>query len=216
MKATHSLSGSTAIRLIISLAVGILSYILLRMLLVGNIALLIAWDIAVIVFVAWILSIVLPMDNKRTAEFALREDPSRAGADLALLSAAIASLGAVAFALIQASHSTGAHQLLLTGISIASVVIAWVLIHTIYTLRYAVLYYSPEIPGSIDFKHDHKPAYSDFAYLAFTVGMTYQVADTDLIGTAFRKTVLKHSLLSYVFGTVIIATTISLIAGLGR
>lgn len=216
MKAIHKLNNSTGKRLLISLAIGVATYFILRSLSFGNIALLISWDIGVIIFVVWILAIILPMDHKRTAEFALREDPSRTGADITLLGAAVASLGAVIYGLIQASQSNGGHQILLTCISVGSIVIAWVLVHTIYTLRYAVLYYSPDVPGSIDFKHDHKPAYSDFAYLAFTVGMTYQVADTDLIGSEFRKTVLKHSLLSYLFGTVIIATTISLIAGLGR
>jgi len=90
-----------------------------------------------------------------------------------------------------------------------------VLIHTIYTLRYATIYYSRQTDGSVDFRHDPQPPYSDFAYLAFTIGMTYQVSDTDLTGTDFRKTVLRHALLAYLFGTVIVATTISLIAGLG-
>jgi len=216
MKALHKLNKSAGKRLVIALIVGIIIALVLKTLAVGNISFLLGWDAAVVIFVIWVLAIILPMDHKQTAEFALREDPTRAGADIALISAAIASLGAVVFALVQASHSTGTHQLLLTVVGIGSVVLAWILIHTIYTLRYAVLYYSPDVVGSIDFKHDHVPEYTDFAYLAFTIGMTYQVADTDLIGSAFRKTVLRHSILSYVFGTVIIATTVSLIAGLGH
>lgn len=212
----HKINKSAGKRFVIALIVGIIATLILKSLNIGNISFLLGWDIAVIVFVIWVMFIILPMDHKRTAAYALREDPSRAGADIALLSAAVASLGAVIFALFQAAHSSGGHQILLTIISIGSVVVAWVLIHTLYTLRYAVLYYSKDVVGSIDFKHDHQPEYSDFAYLAFTVGMTYQVADTDLIGSEFRKTVLRHSLLSYVFGTVIIATTISLISGLGR
>lgn len=216
MTAFHKINTSAGKRLIIALLVGIIATFILKSLNVGNVSFLLGWDTAVIVFVIWVMLIILPMDHKQTASFALREDPTRTGADIALLSAAIASLGAVVFALFQAAHASGGRQILLTGISIGSVVIAWILIHTLYTLRYAVLYYSKDIVGSIDFKHDHQPEYTDFAYLAFTIGMTYQVADTDLIGSEFRKTVLRHSLLSYVFGTVIIATTISLIAGLGR
>ena len=62
--------------------------------------------------------------------------------------------------------------------------------------------------------NDERPCFSDFAYLAFTIGMTYQVSDTDLTTKGFRRLALRHALLSYLFGTVIIAATINLVAGL--
>lgn len=134
-----------------------------------------------------------------------------------LILASIASLSTVGFTLYEAHSAANIQtQLLLTGFGIISVVFSWILIHTIYTLRYARLYYSKDIEGTVDFKQDHKPAYSDFVYLAFTIGMTFQTSDTDLIGTEFRKTVIRHAVLSYVFGTVIVAVTVNLIAGLGN
>jgi uncharacterized membrane protein len=63
---------------------------------------------------------------------------------------------------------------------------------------------------------DDPPRYADFAYLAFTIGMTFQVSDTDLKTTEIRATALRHALLSYLFGSVILAATINLIAGLAR
>ena len=87
--------------------------------------------------------------------------------------------------------------------------------HTLYAARYARLYYTPPI-GGVDFNDDEPPAYSDFAYLAFTLGMTYQVSDTSLRGRAMRRTALWHALLSYLLGAVIIAATINLLAGLAR
>jgi len=156
------------------------------------------------------------MGHEQTARFALREDPSRVGADIILILASLASLVAVGFALYEAHFSTGLQHSILTLVGILSVVLSWVLIHTIYTLRYARLYYAGIAEGGVNFKKDHNPTYSDFIYLAFTIGMTFQVADTDLLGSEFRKTVLRHALLAYVFGTVIVATTVSLIAGLGR
>jgi len=88
-------------------------------------------------------------------------------------------------------------------------------VHTIYTLRYALLFYTAPI-GGVDFKEHGLPSYADFAYLSLTLGMTFQVSDTDLNTRAFRKTALRHALLSYLFGTIIVATTINLIAGLGK
>jgi uncharacterized membrane protein len=86
-------------------------------------------------------------------------------------------------------------------------------VHTVFTLRYARLYYLDE-DGGIDFNEADPPRYSDFAYLAFTIGMTFQVSDTDIQDKTIRATILRHMWLSYVFGAVIVAITINLIAGL--
>ena len=95
-------------------------------------------------------------------------------------------------------------------------VLSWAVVHTSFALRYAGLYYAGQ-PGGIDF-HDKTATgkYSDFAYVAFTIGMTFQVADTNLQTKRFRKTVLRHALLSYVFGVVIIAIAINVVASLAR
>ena len=99
-----------------------------------------------------------------------------------------------------------------TGLAIGSVALAWISVHTVYVLRYARLYYSqPE--GGIDF-HGEPPGYADFAYLGLTIGMTFQVSDTDLTGKRVRRTALHHALLSYVFGTVIVAITVSSVGSL--
>jgi uncharacterized membrane protein len=102
----------------------------------------------------------------------------------------------------------------LTGLGVISVVLAWVMVHTVFTLRYAHLYYSGN--GGIDFNEKDDPDYRDFAYLAFTIGMTYQVSDTDLQTKAIRRTALKQGLMSYLFGTTIIAMTINIVAGLAN
>jgi uncharacterized membrane protein len=83
----------------------------------------------------------------------------------------------------------------------------------VFTLRYAHEYYTEPV-GGIDFKTDEPPDYQDFAYVAFTIGMTFQVSDTDVQGRKIRRTVLKHSLLSYLFGAVILAVLINVIAGI--
>jgi uncharacterized membrane protein len=94
------------------------------------------------------------------------------------------------------------------------VVGAWLVVHTVYTTWYALLYYSHD-RGGIDFNQGEPPAYADFAYLAFTLGMTYQVSDTDLQTRPIRATALRHALLSYLLGAVVLATVINLVAGLG-
>jgi uncharacterized membrane protein len=95
------------------------------------------------------------------------------------------------------------------------VALAWASVHTVFTTRYARLYFTGS-PGGVDWGGSEPPSYLDFAYLAFTVGMTFQVSDTAVTDRRIRFAVLRHALLSYLFGTVFIATMINLVAGLGR
>ncbi len=178
-------------------------------------ATLIGWDAMALAYLAWTWAAVWPLDAQSTARSAVREDPTRAGADLLLLAAALVSLVAVGVQIIRSGNSKGATQNLETALAAVSVVVSWALVHTIYMLRYARLYYSDR-PGGVDFPGETAPRYSDFAYLAFTLGMTFQVSDTNLTSPAFRAAALRHSLLSYLFGTVIVATTINLVANLGH
>ena len=183
--------------------------------LAGNprIAPLVGWDVAAVAYVARTWAIIWPMDADATAHHAEREDPDRAAADLLLVAASVISLAAVGLVLVTAGDAEGADRGMLITLCVGSVVLAWTVVHTVFTLRYARLYHEgPD--GGIDFNQDEPPSYSDFAYLAFTLGMTYQVSDTDLSSATLRRTALRHALLSYVFGTVIIATTINLVAGL--
>jgi len=151
------------------------------------------------------------MDAPTTAKHAVREDPGRAAMDVLVLTAAVASLAAVALLLTSSGPNPDAQA----ALSVGSVAVAWAAVHTTFAVRYARLYYAgPD--GGIDFNSDEPPAYTDFAYLAFTIGMTFQVSDTAIGAKVIRSTALRHGLLSFLFGTVVIATTINLLASLGR
>jgi uncharacterized membrane protein len=177
-----------------------------------SVAVLCASDVAALVFVVWVWSSIAGADPAETARVARAEDASRAAAEAILVGAGVASLLAVVFTLAQAGHAGAPARGLLTALAIGSVALAWMSVHTVYVLRYARLYYSPP-DGGIDF-HGEAPDYVDFAYLGLTIGMTFQVSDTDLTGKRVRRTALRHALLSYVFGTVIVAITVSSVASL--
>jgi uncharacterized membrane protein len=174
----------------------------------------IGWDATALVFCALVWMVIWPMSAEDTAHRATEEDPSRANTDLLVLSASVASLGAVIVVLVHAHSAHGATQAMLAGLGVLSVAVSWFTVHTVFLLRYALLYYA-EPEGGIDFKMHARPSYRDFAYVALTLGMTYQVSDTDLRSTQMRATALRHALLSYLFGAVILAVAINLIAGLG-
>ena len=177
-----------------------------------SVAALVAEDIAALVFLVWVRSTIATADAPGTSRLARSEDASRAAAEAVLIGAGAGSLLAVGFTLGQAGNAGSPGRGLLTALAIGSVVLAWMSVHTVYLLRYARYYYSPP-QGGIDF-HGEAPDYLDFAYLALTIGMTFQISDTDITAKRVRRAALHHALLSYVFGTVIVAITVSSVAGL--
>ncbi len=117
--------------------------------------------------------------------------------------------------LVRTGSTSGLAKLLLVGACAVSVVLAWAVVHTVYSLRYARLYYRGRA-GGVDFNEREAPCYTDFAYLALTIGMTFQVSDTDITSRAIRRTALRHAMLSYTFGALFIAITVNLIAGMSK
>jgi uncharacterized membrane protein len=175
-------------------------------------ALLLGWDTVAAVYTAWLVFVLVRRDAEQTARRATTTDPDRVATDVFLLAAAVGSLVAVGVVLLRTDRDDGG-ELVRVGLGVASVVLSWALVHTVYTLRYAALYYG-EPAGGVDFSSPEPPTYRDFAYLSFTVGMTFQVSDTPVQSAVVRRTVLRHALLSYLFGTGILATTINLVASL--
>ena len=172
------------------------------------------WITAAVVFLIWTWAMIAKMSPARTASHATREDPTRVPTDIFILSASVASLLGVA-CLFAAGQSQGVQADIAAVVGVGSVAAAWLVVHTIFTLRYALLYYA-DSAGGIDFNQTEAPAYADFAYLAFTIGMTYQVSDTDLKTRAIRATALRHALLSFLLGAVILGAAVNLVAGLAH
>jgi uncharacterized membrane protein len=199
-------------RVLLAALVGLIVFALVVAFEPWEIAVLSAWNAAASTFITWTLLVVWWQDSEATARIATREDDSRATADLLLVSASVASLGGIAFGLVKAAREGGPIQGTLTGFAVLSVILSWLMVQVVYMLRYARLFYVEG--GGVNFNESKDPDYRDFAYLAFTIGMTYQVSDTNLTSTSIRRTALHHALLSFVFGTSIIAMMINVVAGL--
>ncbi|MGV0040500.1 DUF1345 domain-containing protein [Mycobacterium colombiense] len=206
------LRDTVAVRISVCVALGVAVAVV-----VGNTAgwryALAGWIVTAGAYAAWTHLSLLGMDAEQTCRWATREDPTRWVADAVILSASVASLGGVGY--VVAAGSRSGHQAMAAAVvGVLTVAASWVAVHTLYSVHYARLYYSDD-PGGIDFHDPEPPRFRDFAYLAFTVGMTYQVSDTEIGLTSIRATVLRHALLSYLLGAVVLAVTINLIAGLG-
>jgi uncharacterized membrane protein len=181
-------------------------------------ALLGGWDAAALTFLLSIWPIIIRADSARAAQLAAREDQTEGSARALLVGASVASLLGVGYALILAGRDSAAPRVLLIGSAVLTVMLSWTVINTVYTLRYADLHFRSK-PGGIAFGDENgqeRPSYRDFAYVAFTIGMCYQVSDTTLRDPRIRRAVLAHAILSYLFGVVIVAGSVNLISGLIR
>jgi len=174
---------------------------------------LVGWIATAGLYVVWTRTLLGGMDAEGTCRYVTREDPTRWVADVVIVTASLASLIGVGY-VVAAGSNNGTQAVEAAIVGLVAVGASWFAVHTLFTVHYARLYYSGE-PGGIDFHDPNPPDFRDFAYMAYTVGMTYQVSDTEIGSTEIRATVLRHALLSYLLGAVVLAVTINLIAGLG-
>ncbi|KJK12476.1 hypothetical protein UB45_07860 [Terrabacter sp. 28] len=156
---------------------------------------------------------VLGHDAPATREKVQGRDGDAAWYDVVVILVGLASLTGVGILLV-GGRQRGSEALVDALVGVGAVAVGWLCVHTVYVLRYARVYYASPRPP-IDFNQDDDPTFSDFAYFSFNLGMTYQVSDTGLSGSGIRRVVLGHCLLAYLFGTVVIASTINLVAGIG-
>src|SRR5262245_1676624 len=200
------------------LVLGLLTGVLVSLVQPWQVAVVAGWDGTCVALLAVTWPMILRADGAATKSVAEREDPGRIVTRVVLLGACVASLVGVGTVLALAGRSTGLRQVGLIALAFATVVLSWAVVNTVYTLRYAQLRLGDGHEG-VTFPDDatqNLPSYRDFVYVAFTIGMTYQVSDTAVRDPRTRRTVLSHSLLAYLFGVVIIAGSINLIAGLVR
>ncbi|ARS41424.1 hypothetical protein CA265_17895 [Sphingobacteriaceae bacterium GW460-11-11-14-LB5] len=107
-------------------------------------------------------------------------------------------------------------------VAIAGMFLSWFLVHTTFSMRYAHLYYgdkkkSTDKKGAgLEFPGDDEPDFIDFAYFSFVLGMTFQVSDVEISDRKIRRLSLLHSLIAFIFNTVIVALTINALAGLSK
>jgi uncharacterized membrane protein len=172
-----------------------------------------SWGVVALVIVVSVWMRIATMNAEQTRSNARAEDFSRPTSDLVVLAASVGSLGAVAYTVHRAAHAHGATKGLLIALALSVVALSWLTVHTLYLLRYGDIYYGDPV-GGIDFNDDDPPDYHDFAYLALTIGMTFQVSDTSLTSKAMRRVAIRHALLSFLFVAVILALSINTVATL--
>jgi len=203
-------------RLAVSTAVGIGVGLVIGLVSRWDLGLLCGWIATSFTFLTLTFVAVRHLDADATKRLAFREDPSRGMSDILLTIASVGSLGSVGLVISGIDVVGSSASNIRLGLSVLSVMASWTVTHTLFALEYARLYYADGAEGGIDFNNGAPPNYLDFAYIAFTVGMSFAISDTDVSSSSIRRAVLKQALLSYLFGAVIIGATINLVAGLAH
>ncbi|WP_375433783.1 DUF1345 domain-containing protein [uncultured Hymenobacter sp.] len=177
-----------------------------------------AWDAFALTTLVLAWGIIMSAEVAHIRRLVAREDPGRRLLFAFVLVAASSSLLAVVYLLSAVHAGDGYMRYVHVGLAIAVVVMSWLLVHTVFTLRYAHIFYDagagrPE--GGLEFPgNEREPDYFDFAYFSFTIGMTAQTADISISSHKLRRLALLHGLLSFGFNTVVLALAISGLAGL--
>jgi uncharacterized membrane protein len=180
-----------------------------------RVAALAAWEAGglSLLLLAWLTIVTCSAEATQTR--AAAEDPGRTAVYALVLLTSGSSLLATTALVHRARLLPGSSGDALVAFSLANIALCWALTHTAFTLHYAHLYYrrDEEGVGGVEFPGGARPSYFDFAYLAFTVGMCFQVSDTTVSSPQIRRAVLLHAVLSFVYNTAILAFVLNLVFG---
>lgn len=211
------------LRLYLSIAFGVIIFFVCR----SNFSSIVSFMIAWLTFAAFYLTfswiIILSYHPREVKAFAAKEDASSPFIFLFVLFAAFISLFAIIYLLQSIPNESKKGLSMHILLSFASVFCSWSLVHTVFTSRYAHLYYTKDVQSflkkdpdafGLDFPNEKEPDYLDFAYFSFVLGMTFQVSDVVINSRSIRRLALLHGLLSFVYNTVIVAFSINIISGL--
>ncbi|TGE21672.1 DUF1345 domain-containing protein [Hymenobacter aquaticus] len=203
-------------RLLLALALGLLTWAGLATLPPAA-RIVAAWDAFGLSSLLLIWAAITTADAAHIRQTARREDASRTLSFVFVLVAALGSLLAVLLLLSSVHELSRSERHLHVWLATAAVALAWLLVHTVFTLRYAHLYYDATTagrPGGLEFPGgEQQPDYLDFAYFSFVVGMTAQTADVSISGRQLRRLALLHGIVSFGFNTAVVALSISGLAG---
>lgn len=180
----------------------------------------VSWDCfsGCILALAWLR--IISADPQKVRRTASLQDSSRTLIFVFVVISACASLLALGFVMGSAKELTRGKLAEHVLLSVSTVACSWLLVHTMFALRYAHLFYSAttssseDYAGGLQFPEEKAPDYLDFAYFSFVVGMTCQVSDVQITSRSIRRLALAQGILSFAFNTVILALTVNIISGL--
>jgi uncharacterized membrane protein len=203
------------VRVAISLGLGLIAYDVVAGRLPGHAAALVGWNSGALCLLALTWAVIVPANATHTRHLAGNEDPGRALVYAIALVASASSLVAATILVGEARTLGPDLARIVASLCMLAVATSWTMTHTAFTMRYARLYYREDAEGigGMELPGKQPPTYFDFAYVAFTIGMCFQVSDVCVTSPQLRRTVLLHAAISFGYNTVILAFVLNLVFG---
>jgi uncharacterized membrane protein len=195
------------IRLLTSIAAGIVTLILLPAEWRWATRALIGWNVTVALYLTFAYTTMWRTRPAAIRSHAIALDDGRFAILILTAGAALASLAAIVTEISVSNRETFSVTL-----AIVTIVLSWAMVHTTFALHYAHDYYRPHEPGGLRFPDEDKPDYWDFVYFSFVIGMTAQVSDVAITDRGIRRTATAHGIVSFIFNTALLALTVNIAA----
>ena len=199
-------------RLLVGAATAVIAAVVLEFSgLPRSLPLLIGFDIGAVVYFVLLLRIFVGANPATMRRQASQQDTGRWTTLLSGVVLSAVVLGAVTTEL----NSSDKGGVMAIAVAASTIVLAWTFMNTLFSLHYAHGYYGEfgEPHKGLDFPGDEEPDYWDFAYFAFTIGMTFQVSDVQITTRYLRRVGLMHSAIAFFFNVFIIAISVNVAAG---
>jgi uncharacterized membrane protein len=178
----------------------------------------IAWDCGVLTLGTLVLGVTLRYRDDQMAKKVRHRSPTAGLLVMLALAAAGFGIYAIVLLLSVGQDRLGDSAMLYGSVGAATTAISWAVVHLLFTLEYARVYYAPGSDGAplggLDFPGGHQPNYVDFLYFSFVIGVACQTAEVSTLNRSMRKVVLAQGLIAFVLNTVILAATVNVAAGL--
>jgi uncharacterized membrane protein len=176
--------------------------------------LLVAWDVAVVAYLAFVLEMMVGSDPHTIRRHAAKEDEGAIAILVLTVAASLSSLVAI-FAVL--GRAMGGGRGGAVALALATVLLSWTFVHTIFALRYAHEFYGEHAArgGGLTFPGNYKePDYWDFVYFAFVIGMTFQTSDVTITSKWVRRMVAVHGVVAFLYNVAFLALTVNIAASL--
>lgn len=208
------------LRLVIAIALGVATYAVIPQRHSQAIRAILGWDFGVLVLIGWIMATMAWSTQDHMRRRAARQDLGRSVILLAIVAGALVSMMALAYIQKTIKASPEGEPVFYLAMIVATIILSWSLVHTVFTLHYAHGYYglaeddddADGLVGGLEFPSETQPDYWDFMYFSYVVGMTCQVSDVQVSGRGLRRLALIHGVVAFFFNTIILALTINIIA----
>ncbi len=199
-------------RLLMSISVAFLTFLLSSGYPDTTSRIVLAWDSGVLFLLVLIAKMISLTEPAQTLLRARREETSSFVILFVTILAVAGALVGIGYGLPKTKNLSLSKSVFDIAVSVTGVFLAWLLLHVMYSLHYAKVYYGKlpggdanafekglVFPGNDDFVD-----YWGFLYYSFTIAMCFQTSDVTVTSPYMRRLTLFHAIVSYLFAMAIL------------